>query len=96
MLLPLTRLWINKTRKLLLRRREMPRRQLRGRRRTKNSPKKKLRLMPRPKRRLKRRLLRRRRRLLLRLERRLRRKIRLSCSKGSKPRLLRRRRSTLN
>ena len=95
-LLLLTRLWINKIKMLLPRRREKLRRPRRRLRRKRSSLKKKLNKRPRPKRRLRRRQPRRRKRLPEKLEMKLRRKIRVSCNKDLRLKLLRRLESKLN
>ena len=92
----LTRLWINKIKMPLLRRREKKRRPVKRLKKIRNSPKKKLNKMLRIRRLLRRRQSRTRLKLPLRQEMKLRRSIRDLCNKGSMLKLLRKLRSMLN
>ena len=92
----LTRLWINKIKMPLLRRREKKRRPVKRLKKIRNSPKKKLNKMLRIRKLLRRRQSRTRLKLPLRQEMKLRRSIRDLCNKGSMLKLLRKLRSMLN
>jgi hypothetical protein len=92
----LTRLWTNKTKTQLPRRREKLRRPRKGKKKKRNLLKKKLYKTPRIRKLLRKRQPRTRLKLPLRQEMRLRRSIRDLCNKGSRPRLLRKPRSMLN
>lgn len=92
----LTRLWTNKTKMPLPRRRERLRRLRKEKKKKRNSPKKKLNKKQRIRKLPRRKQPRIRLKLPLRQEMRLRRSIRDLCNKGSRPRLLRKPRSMLS
>jgi len=95
-LLLLTKLWTNKTKTPLPRRREKLRKLRKGKKEKRNSPKKKLNKKLRIRKLLRRKQLRTRLKLPLRQEMRLRGSIRDLCNKGCRPRLLRKPGSMLN